>query len=492
MRNHKLVKLIASRDSPFQLVLACGVGLLLGVACLWFSPLWVLGALTVGGLGFATLKRPEIALLAILVATSSIVFEDRLPLIPIGIGSLQIPDILLLGLLGLIALRWLVEPDFKIIRTPLDLPLLAFYGMALLSTFTAIGQSSVETHLAIRAIRVVTYYLTFFIVTNLVRDSRQLTTLLKGLHLLAAITAAAMIAQFVLGEAVSLLPGRVETLWIQGRAYSGVFRILPPGQSLILVAFIATTATLVSNRFGPMSMLRFLHWSLLGLVVVLTFNRSFWVQTTLALFLLGCLVGRRNRQSLIAWGLVAAVLGAVVLFLALQKPGSQAAGLVGAFFGRLGTLGERGTLREGSLQFRYIENEYALSQIRSHPLIGLGFGARYRPRDTRLDWGEEWDAEAYIHNGHLWILLKSGPLGYLCLLWLSLAFLIRGFKHWRRVRDGQMKATVLGFTLTYLGVLIGAFVNPMFMQRFWTPVIGIMMGVNEVVLMKVVQDGSAG
>ena len=91
---------------PVRLVVAGGTGLLLSAASLWFSPLWTLGALAMGGLILATFKRPEIALLGILIATSSIVFENRLPLIPIGIGSLHIPDVILLALLGLIALRW--------------------------------------------------------------------------------------------------------------------------------------------------------------------------------------------------------------------------------------------------------------------------------------------------------------------------------------------------------------------------------------------------
>jgi len=155
-------------------------------------------------------------------------------------------------------------------------------------------------------------------------------------------------------------------------------------------------------------------------------------------------------------------------------------------FERLGTVASSGTLQEDSLQDRGLEMEYALPQIVTHPLLGLGFGARYRPWDPRLDWkaagGSGYDGRAYIHNGHLWILLKSGFLGYLCLVWLSLVFLLRGFRNWWSVFDPQMRSVVLGFSLTYLAVLIGAVVNPMLMQWFWTPIIGIMMGISEVAL----------
>lgn len=466
--------------------LACGLGLLLGVVSLLFSPLLVFVILVAGAVAMAVLRRPEVALLGILIATSTIIFESNLPIVPIGLGSLHIPDIVLLALFGLIGLRWLVEPDFKIVRTPLDVPLLAFYSVAILSTLIAVLRLSVEVEEARRAIRDVTYYLTFFIVTNLVREDRQLRFLLNGFFLLASIVAVAMIGQFLLGESFSLLPGRVETLYTQGTTYRGIARILPPGQSLILVTFVTITVTLILEKFRLSSMLRFFQWSLSGLAVLLTFTRAFWVQATLALLILGYFVSGLQRRKLVGLGLVSLFLAVIVLLPAIGRPESEVTRLMGASFARLATLGRSDTLREDSLQWRYVENEYVLPQIESHPLLGLGLGAKYRPFDPRIDYvGMDWDATGYIHNGHFWILMKTGLLGYLCLVWLSVAFLIRGFRYWRLVPDRQMKAYVLGFTLAYLGVPIGAIVSPVFMQWYWIPVIGIMMGANEVILRKI-------
>ncbi len=148
---------MALHNSPVELVVAGAVGLVLGAACVLSSPVWVLGALVAGVIVVATFKRPEIALLGILVLTSSVVFESSLPLIPIGFGSLHIPDIILLALLSLIVLRRLAERDLVIIRTPLDWPLLAFFTVAIVATFVAILQASAEVTEARRAIRVVTY-----------------------------------------------------------------------------------------------------------------------------------------------------------------------------------------------------------------------------------------------------------------------------------------------------------------------------------------------
>jgi O-antigen ligase len=121
----------------------------------------------------------------------------------------------------------------------------------------------------------------------------------------------------------------------------------------------------------------------------------------------------------------------------------------------------------------------------ANPWIGLGMGFTYRPWDRRIDEQplavSDYDFRKHIHNGHLWILLQSGLLGYLSFVWLSVAFLIQGFGHWRRVADAHFRGVMLGFTVIYLGILIAAFVNSTFVQWRWTPVIGMMMGINEVI-----------
>jgi O-antigen ligase len=439
---------------------------------------------------YAMLKRPEIGLLGILIATSSIVFEENLPLLSLGGFSLHIPDLLLLSLLGLIILRRLVEPEFKIVRTPLDLPLLILFAVTLLSTFIAILKSSLEVQTALRATRILSYYLTFFIVTNLVRDRRQINFLLNGLFLLATIVAAAMVGQFLLGNSVHLLPGRVESLGTQGVIYRDITRV-PPGWSIVLVSFVALLCILVLEKLKLRGWMRFLQCGLLGVALWVTFLRSYWAVLIMVFFLLLALFRGVDRQRLIGWGLVVVSSAAIILLLVFSDPDSRAARLAGASFDRLSTMINTETYQgqDSSFNWRLLENGYAYSTIASHPWIGLGMGFTYRPYDPRLDIpGDPYDFRKHIHNGHLWILLQSGLLGYLSFMWLSLAFLVRGFRYWRSIVDDRMRGVVLGFTLVYLAVLVAAWVNSTFVQWRWTPVIGIVMGINEVILMKFRQE----
>jgi O-antigen ligase len=404
---------------------------------------------------------------------------------------LQVPDILLLGLLGSIAVRWLLVPEFRIARTPLDRPLLIFYGVTLFSTLVAIVQSSVDLDQAIAAIRIFSYYLTFFVVTNLVRERRQLNFLVNGIFLLATVVAVAMVGQYVLGDSVRLVGSQVGAMEeMPGRTLGDVVRITPPGYSIVMVSFVAILCTLVSAKLKPVGLLRFLQCGLMGMALLLTFFRSYWAALIAVIFLVMFLVRGADTRRLIGWGVVVMLPAVVLLLVVFNAPDLPVSRLLEGSWDRLRTVGSIGAFTGGDENYNYrrLENEYAFSAIASSPIIGLGLGAAYRPLDPRIDWRDAeglHDRTNQIHNSHLGILLQSGVLGYLSLMWLSLAFLLRGLRNWRHVPNDRLRGVVLGFTLAYLAILIAAGANSVFMQWFWVPVLGIIMGINEGILRQV-------
>jgi O-antigen ligase len=433
-----------------------------------------------------------IALLGILIVTASIGFDERLPVLSVGV-TLQIPDILLLGLLGCVAIRWATVPDVRIVRTPLDLPLLVFYGVTLFSTLVAIVHSSLSPYDAIPRIRVFSYYLTFFVVTNLVRDRRQLNLLLNGIFVLATIVAAAMIAQYFLGDSVQLVERSQPGSMVAQDSFGASSRIAPPGLSIVMVTLVTSLCILVLDKVRPMALLRYGQCGLLAMAFLVTFLRSYWAGLIVVVLLMGVLVRGADRRRLIGWGLwglAVMIPAALVLSVVLVNvPDSRLVSMMEASWDRYSTLGRSGTFQGGddNVEFRKVEYSYAIPAIEANPVIGLGLGAAYRPLDPRLDGRDAdglHDLSRLIHNGHLMVLLQSGLLGYLSLVWLSFAFLVRGLSGWRNIRSARMRAVVLGFSLVYLALCIAAVGNSTFMQWSWTPVIGIMMGVNEVIFRK--------
>ena len=466
---------------PFGLGVATIAGLLLGAASLWVPPAWMLLAIAAGTFMFVFFRRPELVVLSIMLFTSTVFSADVLPTVSFGPVSLQVPDILLLGLFGLIAIRWFVDPDFDLIFTPLDWPVLVFYGVVLLSATTAVISGSLDSVNARREMRFFTYYLVFFAVINLVRNKRQLLLLIRGIFFLSVIVAIAMVAQFFLGERYSLVLGHVYSLARVGSQYEDVTRIIPPGLSLIFVGCVMAVVNLSYARRYTSSLFA-ACLGLLVLALVITFLRSYWVVSGFIFLIVLALLGLKEKVHLAKWGVILAYFAIVVLFFSFAIGTRRIERLVAASFERLGTLVQEETLTSDSLQGRYLETEYAIAQIKARPLLGVGVGGRYRPYDPLLDWGDEWSARRFIHNGHLWIIVKTGILGYLGFLWMSMTVLIRGFRRWRTISDWEIRGAVLSYTLVYLGLLVAAIVNSVFSSWFWTPLVGTMMGVNEVAL----------
>jgi O-antigen ligase len=205
---------------------------------------------------------------------------------------------------------------------------------------------------------------------------------------------------------------------------------------------------------------------------------------------LAVLVKGKERQKLIYGFFLILFFGILLFFFTSYDQGGRSARLVRAVVARFSTLQNSSTYDQGSsLRWRDFEYQYALPQIASHPVLGLGMGAMYRPLVQGRD-HEYYDGRTYIHNGHVWIILKSGILGYLSWLYLSLAFLYRGFKYWQLINEPWMKAIVLGFTLSFLAVFIGSLFEPMVMEANWTSLLGIMMGTNEVIFIMNSQEHS--
>jgi hypothetical protein len=475
------MQLKISRPFPVQIAAGIGAGLLLGAATIWISPVWILVGLAAVACALIVVKKPEIGLLGYLVITSTIIDEGLLPRVSVGVGRLVLTDLILLVLFGVTIVRLLVEKDFKLNPTPLDLPILAFVGLALFASFYAIQQGTLTINQSLGEMRSIVSYLAFFLVTQLIRSKAQVTFFLRGVLYLSLVVAAAMVVQFLVGDAVHILPGRVETVTVQNASYAGITRVLPPGQSLIFFACIALVAVLLTRSIQGQTLTRVAQLGLIGLAIVLTFNRNFWIGVAISLAAMIVLVGYAGRRRLAIFLLLGVVLASLFVPVVEAEPGGKVTGLINAFSARFVSLISGDPLNENSMQFRYVENSYAIPEIGRSPLIGSGLGATYRPTDRRLDW-EEYDGRAYIHNGHLWIILKTGFLGYAAFLVMSGVLLWRGLRYWKTISSADLRGVFLAIGLAYVGIFIVAVVNPVFTQLNWAPVFGMLMGINEVIL----------
>ena len=108
-----------------------------------------------------------------------------------------------------------------------------------------------------------------------------------------------------------------------------------------------------------------------------------------------------------------------------------------------------------------IENKFAIQKLSQNLIFGVGLSGLYRPsiyglRDT---------LRHYIHNGYLWVFLKTGLIGFIPFIWFYVAFMIKGLRQLKKITNDFHRAVLLGFMLCNASLLIIGFFIPIFVQN---------------------------
>ncbi len=469
MQSQKQNKTTGSQKVLLSLFSGVIVGLMI-IKLQWQVVVFIL----VGIYCVLVIRKPLWGILSILVVTSSIFEEGTLPVINIGIGNFHIVDLVLLFLLFLIIIKMMLGQITTLKHSPLDWFLVAFWLAAIIALFVAVFRFGVPVKNALSELRIITFYMVFFLVTNLVRTKEELKLLMKGAIGLASAIAIFMLAQSILGDSFSLVSARVESLSTAGVVHESVIRVITPGTNLIFVTLVTSLSILIVSRFKKKQLFLSINIVVLFVGIILSYNRNNWVAIILMVMILFFIVPTHSRIKII-FGTSGIVFIAFLVVIWAGINNGRLMEYLNSTSERFTSLFNGNDLYEkDTLLDRKIENEYAFKKIRSHPLLGIGLGNSYRPF-------EEWNPKInlYIHNGYWWILMKTGFLGFIPFLLLGINFLLRGFLMWHKTADEFLRGMVIGNTLAFLALCISATVAPVFMQWQTSPVIGMILGCNE-------------
>ena len=467
-----------------DLLVAGSVGVLLGLVALLSSPYYALAVLLGIVLALVVVRRPDFGVIALIIITSTIFRFDSFPGLQIGFGTIYLSDILLFTLLSVVVVRLLIDKTETILHSPLSIPIFLFVGIALFSTFLAISKGSLTLTYVLGPARTIANYLTFFVVFYLCFDKGQIKNVYNGIILGATFVAILMVLQFIAGPSTRLLAGRIEILSTEGSLEPGATRIIPPGYPLITIAFISMMVSFVLEDFRKIKLIKLLQWGLIGLGVLITYKRHIWGVVAISVFIMLFIISWKQRVRIFLLGQTLMFSIVAVSFLWVQfAPHSKPAILAESFVERVGSLFQGSTYEaNSSLRWRDFEYEYAIPQIISHPVIGLGLGALYRPFIPHRD-HEGFDGRGFIHNGHIAIMVKSGLLDYLCFIWLAAMFLYRSITRWRDISDPVLQTIVVGLALSFLALFLGSVIEPMIVEWDCTALLGIMVGINEAIIL---------
>ncbi len=231
------------------------------------------------------------------------------------------------------------------------------------------------------------------------------------------------------------------------------------------VAVIMGAAVLIAAR-GVRGLTR---WALIAVValnamcIVLTYERTFWVTTLVALVFVIAKAGRGRRLRA-----VVAILGTALMVLALLY--TLLPSDLGAIEARVLTLGQASDLN--TVRYRAVETGFLLQKVEARPLLGWGAG------DT-LYWGQPWElvpptATWFAHNGYLWVIWKFGAF-VAALLFLLLAWAIASRAP--PERDPKMRAFRVGAQGGLLLLLLSSVTFPSFNSLTITATMGVLMAI---------------
>jgi hypothetical protein len=447
-------------------------GSLLGLSIINREPLQTLGILVGLITILVTFKYPEVVILLIIGYASRLIpvqFNYSLKLAGRGFF---LTDFLFFLLMAVIFLKLLADRNYRLVKTPLDMPLLILAVAVIVGAATATFIHGVKFSYTTPEARILLYYLIFFAVTNLIRSEGQLNRLIQGLFIIGILIALMMVIQAILGPSINLIDK--STLKGSGE----VLRFFNPGAVMVHLTLMVFLCSLAIRVDDHRQYLRLVLISVLGTALLLTLGRHILFSTAISLGVLAILLRKRQLSRLVVNAVfITAIASGIFAAVQILGIGPNILQYFSLYVGRFTHLFTTSVLSpDETLAWRWNEILYAWPKLLKNPIFGIGFYTSYRPPFYVGD-----QLLGYIHNAYVWLWLKTGVLGLFAFLWLSFRFMSRGFRYWRSIPDGFLRATILGLTLMYLAMAISNLVAPSLVQGLSSAVFGVILGINEVI-----------
>ena len=341
-------------------------------------------------------------------------------------------------------------------------PLSLFFSLAVLSTAYALLILHTPAKHALGEFRHFFYWLLAPMVMVALDSERKLNLFVRTMLILAALLALGVVVQSLTGISI-LFGGAMNATNTLGVSYQGVIRTQTPGIFLVLFGlFLLTSRYLWQVKKSAAG----LPWLMLfGAGIVFTYGRTLWLTSVIGMVYLAFLARGKRMLSLMVFGFIALVIGIGAIWIA--KPHTMDAIIV-----RLESYGTEVSSGQ-SLEWRYVENRYALIKIRAHPLMGIGLGGNYKPGFAP----EAFDGEhRFIHNAYLYLILKMGVLSMLPLAWLYRVIYRRGVRLLKEDESTTKRSIVAASLVVVTIPLITSMTRPEWMTDATIAISAILIG----------------
>jgi len=462
---------LSRRLSLLALLIALGLSYLLALAI--FHEAWIgVGLIMVVFVVLPVLAvRIDWLIISVMLAVASLispVFWDTLALAEEGI---TLPNIMIL--LGLLMLVLRAAAGYTSPRAlwlnPTTLAVMFFLSMVAIAFVYHVMVLRLPYRKELAELLHLMMWMLYFLTLGVLRDRRVLRTLQFGLLGVAFIGAVPTALQSIFGEE-ALFFIKLTHKDIRLEQAEGLLRVIPPGDNLLLVAFLVCAQMVALSRGGKR-----LGWLLLlgvyTTAILMTLTRHTWFAALLGLGIFWLFADTRTKVNTAIVSIIIAFVAASVVLLTrpvkVHTPDDFFAKIGRRFISTFYEDPQQYSLsRVTSMGQRTNEMRFVLSKLPESPWFGYGWSVRQPVKIAYTPYvGTTYQPTTYIHNSFWWIVGKGGIVGTAGLLVLWLTGIWRGYRLYRAATDPHTKAWLLALWVSFLCLILAAQFEPVFWIR---------------------------
>jgi len=382
---------------------------------------------------------------------------------PLAFGTVQVWSMTVVHLMTLVMLAaWLIKVTalgkLRLIKTPLDLPILLFLGIAVVTTLTSIYPYASKIELY----KIINYILLYYLVVNNLKDSRQIKRIATLVVIVGTSLALYGLYNYFSGiEKIYTLDkkyylGMLTSTYVNHNHIGGYFELAIPLGIGLMLANQYLPGSRRRSKILPAAFVSVLFIAATFIMItalVFTYSRGSWIGFLGSMIVLGMIISFRFKifrdwSRLKKWG-VLAVIGLIIISALLLMPDKVKK--------RAGTMFK---FQEGKVTFnvkstggRLIVYENTLQMIKDRPILGTGLGTfihaypKYRNPGFRIFMNA-------VHNDYLQYAQEMGIFGLGSFVVLLVLFFKKNLSLLKNLKDKYLQSLTLGFLVSIIAIAI--------------------------------------
>ena len=421
--------------------------------------------------------------------TIELVLLGLLVFTPLAFGTVQVWSISLMHLATVFMLAlWLLKMNaqgrFRLIRTPLDLPILAFGVIAVVSTATSVYfyESKVELF------KILNYILLYFIVVNNIKDLKRIKRIITILIVIGCGLALYGLYNYlngiemIYGLEKKAYVGNLTATYVNSNSMCAYLELtIPLAIGLFLSGMLAGQSIRRKRRRSITTFILLPVILVMTAALVFTYSRDGWIAFFASILFLSIILVWVRRKTPKILTRIAMIVLVVLIVLATTGSVSLYQAMKGKDEGKVSPINP---FRGAPIESRIDVYRGALQMIADRPLLGVGPGnfpivyPRYRDKKEIIFMNE-------THNDYLQFTSEMGIFSLGAFLVLLFLYFKNGIRYLLSSKNMYLLGLTLGCMVSVAGVAIHAsmdfpFQIPANVLTFWV-ILGLTVSISRVV-----------